>query len=216
MRFFSSVRRNGDDIINTILIVIIIVGIIGGLYFYNRNQQGFHREMYESDKNPLLNYTPDEAAKIEYQIRKERESVKSEMDATRSEFELEIEQVKAENDASKRDEKISSLKKKLDDELQRAKDMISKAKKMKEESDMIRKEYEKKVVELETLTKVVEDTGDAGVQENLNQMIKLTDEYEITFTELRVESNKINDLAKIITQSVLDMKKYMDTQLPST
>jgi hypothetical protein len=46
-------------------------------------------------------------------------------------------------------------------------------------------------------------------------MIKLTDEYEIAFTELRVESNKINDLAKIITQSVLEMKKYMDTQLPS-
>jgi hypothetical protein len=111
--------------------------------------------------------------------------------------------------------KYPSLKKNLDDELQKAKDMISKAKKMKEESDMIRKEYEKKVVELETLTKVVEDTGDAGVQENLNQMIKLTDEYEIAFTELRVESNKINDLAKIITQSVLEMKKYMDTQLPS-
>jgi hypothetical protein len=112
MRFFSSVRRNDDDIINTILIVIIIVGIIGGLYFYNRNQQGFHREMYESDKNPLLNYTPDEAAKIEYQIRKERESVKSKMDAMRTEFELEIEQVKAENDASKRDEKISESEKK--------------------------------------------------------------------------------------------------------
>ena len=44
----------------------------------------------------------------------------------------------------------------------------------------------------------------------------LTDEYEMTFTELSIESNKINDLAKIITQSVLDMKKYMDTQLPST
>jgi ABC-type ATPase with predicted acetyltransferase domain len=86
---------------------------------------------------------------------------------------------------------------------------------MKEESDMIRKEYEKKVVELETLTKVVEDTGDADVQENLNQMIKLTDEYEIAFTELSVESNKMNELAKIVTQSVLEMKKYMDTQLPS-
>jgi len=211
----SSVRRNGDSIINTVLIVIIVVGVIGGLYFYNRNQQGLHREMYESEKNPLLNYPPDEAAKIEYQIRKERESVKTEMDAMRAEFEFEIEQVKAENDASKRDEKISSLKKKLDDELQRAKDMISKAKKMKEESDMIRTEYEKKVVELETLTKVVEDTGDADVQENLNQMIKLTDEYEITFIELSVESNKMNELAKIITQSVLEMKKYMDTQLPS-
>jgi hypothetical protein len=195
--------------------VIIIVGIIGGLYFYDRNQQGFHREMYESEKNPLLNYPSDEAAKIEYQIRKERESVKTKMDAMRAEFEVEIEQVKAENDTTKRDEKISDLKKNLDDELQKAKDMINKAKKMKEESDMIRKEYEKKVVEIETLTKVVEDTGDDGVQENLNQMIKLTDEYEIAFTELRVESNKINDLAKIITQSVLEMKKYMDTQLPS-
>ena len=215
MRFFSSVRRNGDDIINTILIVIIIVGIIGGLYFYNRNQQGFHREMYESEKNPLLNYTPDEAAKIEFQIRKERESVKTKMDAMRAEFEVEIEQVKAENDTTKRNDKISDLKKNLDDELQKAKDMINKAKKMKEESDMIRKEYEKKVVELETLTKVVEDTGDDGVQENLNQIIKLTDEYEIAFIELSVESNKINELAKIITQSVLEMKKYMDTQLPS-
>ena len=151
----SPVRRNGDNIINTLLIVIIIVGVIGGLYFYNKNQRGLHIEMYESEKNPLLNYTPDEAAKIEYQIREERESVKAEMDAMRVDFELEIEQVKAENDDSKRDKKISSLKKKLDDELQRAKDMISKAKKMKEESDMIRKEYEKKVVELETLTIVV-------------------------------------------------------------
>jgi hypothetical protein len=46
-------------------------------------------------------------------------------------------------------------------------------------------------------------------------MIVLTDEYEIAFIELSVESNKMNELAKIITQSVLEMKKYMDTQLPS-
>jgi hypothetical protein len=198
----------GKFSIDTILIVIIIIGVVGGLYFYNKNRLDAQKEMYKGEE---MENPQEEIVRINYQIRKNQQDLENEVETMKKKFESELEQIQLETDADKREVGLRELTTKLDDELEKAKKMIVRSKQLEDDYNKVRVEYEKKKAEVAVLEDVVMNSDDPSVQGMLERVMTITDEYELMSSELETEYKRITDLAKIITKEVLEIKKLVSS-----
>jgi len=198
----------GKFSIDTILIVIIIIGVVGGLYFYNKNRLDAQKEMYKGEE---MENPQEEIVRINYQIRKNQQDLENEVETMKKKFESELEQIQLETDADKREVGLRELTTKLDDELEKAKKMIVRSKQLEDDYNKVRVEYEKQKAEVAVLEDVVMNSDDPSVQGMLERVMTITDEYELMSSELETEYKRITDLAKIITKEVLEIKKLVSS-----